>query len=599
VQTPTVTADDAVASQDAIASRTVRESTAHRIVRWGLLATPVIILVERAWALRWMSDDGFINLRVVSQLVNGHGPVFNIGERVETSTSPFWIFMLATGDILTPVRLEWIAVLLGIVFTLVGIAFAILGARVLVGQRSSDELFIPVGAAVLVAYAPLWLWASSGLENGLAFGWLGVCLWALARSIRGEQPLPAWSAVVLGLGPLIRPEFALYSALFLAAILVGRRHEDRWRDRVALVAWALALPVAYQIFRMGYYGSLVPNPALAKEASGARWGDGWSFLGDTVRPYALWLPLVLLAVGAYLPLAREARAERRTTTLLVAGAFAIGGLIHALYTVRVGGDFMHARLLLPSLFALAAPVAVVPLRRAYAASLLVVPWAIVALLFLRTDADRPVIVGGKVHENPITLDDVGWDKGAPALGWLQGDGVYFSQKKLAAEPVAGRRLAVASYGLGIPSYALGPDTYVLDLLGLGDQFTSHLELERRGLIGHEKPLPAPWIVARLTRPGASLSASDFKFPGVLYGARRLDKPRGIPFEQRVTIARASLNCPELRDFVRSYSAPLTVGRFFGNLFDSLHNTRLRIPPEPADAYEEFCGRPPSRAPSGR
>jgi hypothetical protein len=277
-----VTRDDVVGSEEVHAPGTVRESIAHRFVRWALLAIPVIVLAERAWALRWMSDDGFINLRVVSQLVHGHGPVFNIGERVETSTSPLWIFTLATGDLLTPVRLEWIAVLFGIVFTLGGIALALLGARVLLGRRSSDELFVPVGAAVLVAYAPLWLWASSGLENGLAFGWLGACLWALARWSRSEHPLPAWSAVVLGLGPLIRPEFTLYSALFLVGVLVGRRHEDRWRDRVALMVWALALPVAYQIFRMGYYGSLVPNPALAKEASGARWGDGWNYLRETV-----------------------------------------------------------------------------------------------------------------------------------------------------------------------------------------------------------------------------------------------------------------------------------------------------------------------------
>ena len=69
----------------------------HRLVRWALLATPVIVLAERTWALRWMSDDGFINLRIVSQLVHGHGPVFNIGERVETSTSPLWVFVLAAG----------------------------------------------------------------------------------------------------------------------------------------------------------------------------------------------------------------------------------------------------------------------------------------------------------------------------------------------------------------------------------------------------------------------------------------------------------------------------------------------------------------------
>jgi arabinofuranosyltransferase len=279
------------------------------------------------------------------------------------------------------------------------------------------------------------------------------------------------------------------------------------------------------------------------------------------------------------------------------GAFVTAGLLHVLYTVRVGGDFMHARLLLPSLFALVAPVAVVPLRRAYAASLLVVPWAVVGLLFLRTTSDRAVLVGIN-RENAITLDDVGWRKGGPAFTWLRGDGVYYTTLKLSADPVPGRRVEVASYGLGVLGYALGPDTYVLDALGLGDAFTSHLALAHRGLIGHEKPLPAPWIAARLTRPGGSFSAADFPFPGT-FGARPLDNSRGVPFEQREAIARAALDCPELRDFIQSYDSPLTLGRFLGNMLDSPYNTRLRIPPEPRDAYERFCGQRPSRTSSGR
>ena len=43
----------------------------------------LLVFTIAAWHYRWMSDDGFINLRVVSELRAGHGPVFNPGERVE------------------------------------------------------------------------------------------------------------------------------------------------------------------------------------------------------------------------------------------------------------------------------------------------------------------------------------------------------------------------------------------------------------------------------------------------------------------------------------------------------------------------------------
>jgi arabinofuranosyltransferase len=535
-----------------------------------------------------MSDDGFINLRVVRQITSGHGPVFNAGERVEASTSPLWTFVLTAGDVFTPVRLEWVAVLTGIALTLLGVVLAVDGSRRLMPARGPGELCVPVGAAVLVSVTPVWTFSSSGLEGGLTTAWLGASLWVLARWAPREAGLSWWSAAVLGLGPLIRPDLGIFMVLFLAVVLGARREQDRWSDRGRVLAAALALPVAYQIFRMGYYASLVPNPALAKEAGGSsRWDVGWDYLREFVDPYALWLPLLVLAVGAYLPLVREARRGGRAHAQLVAGAFVVGALLEALYIVRVGGDFMHARLLLPAFFALVAPVAVVPLRREYALSLLVLPWCLVAVLFLRADADD-VGAFATGEQNLVTLADFGWEPGGPQRAWFDGAGVYYTTTKLDAETVDGRDAEVASYGLGVIGYSLGPDVYVLDLLGLGDPFTSHLELSRRGLIGHEKPLPAPWIVARLTPPGTDLDRRDFPFP-TRFGARPLDDPDGVPFAERVSRAREALACAELERFLASYTHSLTPGRFVANLLRAPGYTALRIPPEPADAYEEFCG----------
>ena len=68
-----------------------------------------------------------------------------------------------------------------------------------------------------------------------------------------------------------------------------------------------ALPVAYQVFRMGYYASLVANTAYAKQATAVHWSRGWRYLREFVDDYILWLPLVAIAVltlGRYLRAAR-------------------------------------------------------------------------------------------------------------------------------------------------------------------------------------------------------------------------------------------------------------------------------------------------------
>lgn len=546
----------------------------------------MVVYLVCGWSRRWMSDDGFIYLRVVRQTLAGNGPVFNAGERVEAATGPLWVSVLAIGDVLTPVRLEWLAVILGIALSAGGLALAIAGARRLLGI-SGTQLAIPAGAAVLVAVPPMWTFASSGLENGLSFAWLGASLWLLSCWARDGARIPAWSAVVLGLGPLIRPDLAVFTVTFLVVLLVAGC--DSWGDRLRLLAWALALPLVYQLFRMGYYGSLVPNPAAAKEASSSRWEVGWNYLRGSSSPYWLWFPVAVLAAGAYLPTVTALRRDHKSRQLLVLAAFVAAAVVHVVYVVRVGGDFMHARLILPGLFAFAAPVAVIPWRREYAVSVLLVPWVVAGLFLLRSSYDTYDAFG--THErNPVTIDDFGGWANDGGLRELYGQGgVFFGYQRLDADPVAGHRTVVASYGIGVVGYALGTDPYVLDLLGLADPFTAHLELEERGYPAHEKPLPAPWTAARTTRPGSTVAAKDFPFPELFSkGVRQLEDPDGQTFDERVRVARQSLDCGQLRDFIDSYTADLTAGRFVTNVFDSLHNARLRIPPEPRDAHARYC-----------
>jgi arabinofuranosyltransferase len=257
-------ATDGVAHAGPVDARDEPRGAAGARGRWVLPAAAAVVLAIGAWNYRWMSDDAFITLRVVKQLVAGHGPVFNVGERVEASTSPLWTFVLAVFDVLTPIRLEWIAVLLGIALTIAGFVCIMVGSSLLFGGRSRADMLVPAGALVLAVYAPMWKFASSGLETGLSFLWLGACLVVLARATRGNEPIPVWGLVVLGLGPLVRPDFLLYSLAFVALAAVFEAGNGR---RVRAVAVAFALPVAYQLFRMGYYGSVVPNTALAKEAS--------------------------------------------------------------------------------------------------------------------------------------------------------------------------------------------------------------------------------------------------------------------------------------------------------------------------------------------
>lgn len=561
-------------------------SGGRRWASWVVIGAPVLLLAQRAWDWRWMSDDGFIHLRVVRQLVSGNGMGFNAGERVEASTSPLWVLLLGAADLLTPVRLEWLAVLGGIALTLAGVVLAALASRRLVGAAGRDEMVFPVGLAVVVAIPAMWTYASSGLEGGLVTAWLGAAIYAMARWCSGDAGLPAATALFLGLGPLIRPDLAIFAGILLVVAVIATWHTSTWTDRLRVVALVAAIPLVYQVFRMGYYGVLVPNTAIAKEASRSWWSSGWDYLRLTADPYWLWIPAVVLALGAYLPLVRTLRHDGRRRELLVASAFAVGGVVHLGYVLRVGGDFMPSRLLLPGIFAICAPVAVLPVRRRFAAAALVLPWAVVCFVWLREYSDTHQLF--RRHVEVEDFDEFGGR--LIGRGWFDGEGLYYRSTELPAEPSGGMEAAVAEYGIGLPSYALGPDVYVIDMLGLADPVTAHFELERRGLIpGHEKPQPLPWMVARFADPSADLDEEDIPEIEQNIGIVALDQSPQGTFADRVTAARLALRCRRLEELQASYTEDLTPGRIVENLVESVSNTRLRYPAEPAEAQAELCG----------
>src|SRR6202043_2108581 len=180
------------------------------------------------------------------------------------------------------------------------VVFAMLGAARLYGPSllGRHAILLPAGVLVYIAVPPARDFATSGLENGLVLAYLGLLWWMMVYWSQQRTPgrwFTAALAFVAGLSVLVRPELALIGGLALLLMLIAVRG---WRPRLLIVAAGGLLPVAYQIFRMGYYGLLVPAAALAKDANGTKWPEGLVYLANFNRPYALWVPAILLVALA-------------------------------------------------------------------------------------------------------------------------------------------------------------------------------------------------------------------------------------------------------------------------------------------------------------
>jgi arabinofuranosyltransferase len=553
---------------------------------------PIVVLVVLAYRFRWTFDDGFIYFRSVDQILAGNGPVFNAGERVESFTSPLWLAILTLGNVVSPFRLEYTALWLSIGCTVLGVALATLASALLSRRDQERGLRVPLGLLVLVALWPTWVWATSGMEVGLTYLWIGACFFVLAKWALEDSHKPgnpSWAVLVLlGLGWLVRPELLLASALFVG--LVVTVSPLRGRQRVRLVLAATAVPVLYQIFRMGFYGVIVATPAIAKEGSRLRPGYGWSYLTNFIGPYLLVVPLLALVFGIGGPMVRNllAREEHRVVAVMavVSGSgIAIGG-----YVVLAGGDYVHARLLMPALFAFLAPVFVVAATSRYLEAIAVtVAWSLLCGFALRVDERSSSFTLGHFGRN-VTTEDRGFAQRGLDQPWIDGPGLYLGSTFTADGSATGISLAdaddvvVATRAIGAMGYALGPDARVVDLHGLSDPLTAHQEIEFRSLPGHEKLASAAWLVAALANEPGEVASGQLSI-----GADFWPELEPLDFLDQVAWAQAALECGPIDRLREASTEPLTATRFLSNLWWSVPNTALRVDRDPRRAFDEHCG----------
>lgn len=587
------------------------EQSPARRLRWWPVLVPVVIVLVGAWLYRWVDEDAFINFRIIDNLLAGHGLVFNLGERVEVDSDPLWVFTLtALHEIVPFVALEWLSVVLGLVCSAVGFLTGGRAIQRLASGRGETTVF-PLGLLIVSVVAGVWEFATSGLEMSMVFLWLGTCFLLLVRvEARRRRAVP--TAAVMGLGTLIRPELVLASVVFVVALLLviaspGWSGSPRRMARyVGPVAAGLALPVAFELFRMGYYALVVPNTGLAKAGGSGWWSQGFTYLWNFVAPYTLWFPLALAVPFVVVPARAWWRSGDRLGVMLL-GTPVVAGLVDVLYVVHVGGDYMHARLLLPGFFALCLPVFVSlhQVRRLFAVALTgIAVWAVVCGGWLRfvpppvrtlnpqavyISNERNNWISATDNAHPITAADY-----AKALSGTGGKLIY----RLAHMVAPGRQrlliitnpyapidrsgtsparsplpftLAVNVPAIGVIGYLAGPDVYIFDSYSLANPIGSHTVVVKHARPGHEKAIGPAWMVARFGIPGR-----DTPVPGG-------------PSSHAVAAARRALACEPLSSYLDAITAPLTASRFVDDIGDAWGFTTMSFSAQPSLAARELCG----------
>ena len=422
-----------------------------------VIAGCVALAVSNAFVL----DDAFISFRYARNLVETGELTWNPGERVpvEGYTNFLWTLLLAGALALgiDPVVASQLLGLLALTGTL--IATCRLAARVL---GSPGRAAVAVG--LLGVNYTFSCFATGGLETQLQALLITACAGVALSIARPATKSPgagryASLSALSAAAVLTRLDSALPCSILFAWVWIALlRRRPPMRSilvrGVASAGPALLLLGPWLGWKLAYYGEILPNTFYAKvqAVSVATLEQGLGYLLTFVVSYQL-LPCLVLAA------ALGKRLWRRQD-LFALGLVVLGWCA---YLVRVGGDFMEFRMLVPIL-----PLAFVVVTfsifqlehrggRALLATLVVFGSGFHAVRF--TD-------GGDLDSVPtlrgyIESERDNWPGVGRALGELFGT---------AAQPVT---IATTAAG-AIPYYSRLP---TVDMLGLND-----LQVARHGTL---------------------------------------------------------------------------------------------------------------------
>lgn len=442
---------------------------------WTLFAAVIAVFAWFVIRDAWLCDDAFITLRVVDNFHNGFGLRWNVIDRVQVFTHPFWCLLLVVvGGFFSnlPLAALWLSILLAIS------AFALI-----VPRPHRKELDLVLLALLIPASKAVVQFATSGLEGPLAYLLLVLLILACGglppEWSRSDRWVPLLATAVV----LTRHDFVL---LVVPLCIAWIRSKDVRRATVPMAAGA-AVFAMWELFSFVYYGSLVPNTALAKL------NTGLPLFGRVLQGLQYAVDFVLRDPAGVVGLVTCVLVLIVRRKDLQARAVATGIVLYLVYVVIIGGDFMSGRFFaVPVFLAVAESVRTNgddPRKLSdrfpgvCATAVLLVFFHLIGFDgFVRDNISRNGIADERrVYAPALSLAAVHDGRPIHRVSWVRAARGLGETGPSVMEAIA----------VGVIGYYGGPNVHVLDVNALGDPLLSHLPARAEARIGHfERRIPA-------------------------------------------------------------------------------------------------------------
>ncbi len=473
----------------------MNESTRRPATRDSARTTPFALALAGGGVMLFLAltlpafdftiDDTFISMRYARNLADHGQLVWNVGESppVEGYSNPSWVLLMALVFRTVPGDPLLAAKIMSVTFGAATVAaFALLLANL-----TRRRLVALLGVLLLATARPLLLWGSSGMETTL-FSFLVVA--ALLLLVREEQTgrLALLTPLVLFALSVTRPEGVVFFAAAAGWRLLARgrlgmhdwRRDGRWRLWHALF---VGLAVAYLAWKLAYYGSVVPLPALVKQAAGS---EGLNYIRDFFMKHKFLTLLALL--GGW----RSRTVPGGTISVVFLGAYA-AAIASANPSIM---GFEH-RLFIAAwpLVTLLAMIALDGARFGRSRVVLGLAIVVIPYLAIRESVHTPWRYPARLEEAAGTYSTVLREVHIPLGQWIEGQ----------RDGATGVKVALADAG----ATAFYTECDIIDFYGLNDIEYARSPMTAASLLRRR---PDFWILKSASPD--SFAATDTKYGGL-------------------------------------------------------------------------------------
>lgn len=213
----------------------------------------VLVFAITAYLLyrHYVPDDAFIHFEYAKGILGGHGYTF-AGNKTYGASSPMWPPLIALTAILLR-NIEMSARFLSFVFAVAAVLMLYNTARLRFDPFSSF-----VAAFLLATNSYFIRWSLTGMETAASCFFMVFLAFILYRENDGS--MKRWPYLLLGLAPLVRPEFYAFLLILFAYVLFRqRRHFDFTKAILAIIPVTVWLAFAF-----AYFGTIVPTTFIVK-----------------------------------------------------------------------------------------------------------------------------------------------------------------------------------------------------------------------------------------------------------------------------------------------------------------------------------------------